>query len=133
MAGYLPEREQYNIQLEYKPGATNCADTLSQRPDYKNADGNPDNKDITVWPDKFFCEEHTAIRLLNINTLESQVKQGQYENQSELECWAIAHNLARTDSTHWYQGTALVVVADNDLRRGVTHLFHDSTTAVLSP
>jgi len=23
IAGYLPEREQYNILLEYKPGATN--------------------------------------------------------------------------------------------------------------
>ena len=30
VAGYLPEREQYNIQLEYKPGATNRADALSR-------------------------------------------------------------------------------------------------------
>jgi len=30
VAGYLPEREQYNIILEYKPGATNRADTLSR-------------------------------------------------------------------------------------------------------
>jgi len=29
VAGYLPEREQYNILLEYKPGATNQADALS--------------------------------------------------------------------------------------------------------
>ena len=30
VAGYLPKREQYNILLEYKLGATNRADTLSQ-------------------------------------------------------------------------------------------------------
>ena len=30
MAGYLPEMEQYNIQLEYKPGITNHADALSR-------------------------------------------------------------------------------------------------------
>jgi len=30
VAGYLPEREQYNILLEYKPGATNRADALSR-------------------------------------------------------------------------------------------------------
>jgi len=30
VAGYLPEREQHNIILEYKPGATNCADALSR-------------------------------------------------------------------------------------------------------
>jgi len=29
VAGYLPEQEQYNILLEYKPGATNQADALS--------------------------------------------------------------------------------------------------------
>ena len=55
VAGYLPEQEQYNILLEYKPGATNCADALSHHPNYK-VDGNPDNKDITIWPDKYFCE-----------------------------------------------------------------------------
>ena len=59
IAGYLPEREQYNIILEYKPGATNRADALSRRPDYEG--DNPDNDDILVWPDKYFCEQHTAI------------------------------------------------------------------------
>jgi len=37
--------------------------------------------------------------------------------------------LTGLDSTHWYHGMALVVVADNDLRRGVTSLFHDHKTA----
>ena len=60
VAGYLPEREQYNILLEYKPGATNRADALSRCPDYE-VDGNLDNEDITVWLDKYFCEEHTRI------------------------------------------------------------------------
>ena len=30
VAGYLPECKQYNILLEYKPGATNWADALSR-------------------------------------------------------------------------------------------------------
>jgi len=29
VAGYLPKQEQYNILLEYKPGAMNQADALS--------------------------------------------------------------------------------------------------------
>ena len=29
ITGYLPEREQYNLLLKYKPGTTNRADTLS--------------------------------------------------------------------------------------------------------
>ena len=30
VAGYIPELAQYHMVLEYKPGATNCADALSQ-------------------------------------------------------------------------------------------------------
>ena len=60
VAGYLPELAQYNILLEYKPGATNRADALSHRPNYE-VEGNPENEDVTVLPDKYFCEEHTKI------------------------------------------------------------------------
>jgi len=59
VAGYLPKREQYNIILEYKPGATNQADQLSRWPDYEGK--NPANEDITVWPDHYFCNTHTSI------------------------------------------------------------------------
>ena len=67
MAGYLPEREQYNIQLEYKPGATNCADALSRRPNYEGP--NLDNEDVLVWPDEYFCENHTAIHIFDIDSI----------------------------------------------------------------
>ena len=62
VAGYLSEREQYNILLEYKPGTTNRADKLSCRQDHDTGD-NPLNDDVTVWPDHYFCEEHTKIRV----------------------------------------------------------------------
>jgi len=131
VAGYLPEREQYNILLEYKPGATNCADALSRQPDYKGP--NPDNKDVLVWPDKYFCENHTAIRVFNIDSihddLDDKIKQAQYKEQEILKQWASVHNLTLLDDTHWHHRNALVVVADNTLRRGVISLFHDQETA----
>jgi RNase H-like domain found in reverse transcriptase len=34
IAGYIAEREQYDIQLVYKPGTSNCADALSWHPGY---------------------------------------------------------------------------------------------------
>ena len=46
VAGYLPKQEQYNILLEYKPGATNQADALSWQPDYEGP--NLDNKEVLV-------------------------------------------------------------------------------------
>ena len=80
MASYLPEREQYNILLEYKPGATNCADALSRRPDYKGV--NHDNEDVLVWPDEYFCEHHTSIKVFDMdsihNDMDWKVKQAQY-------------------------------------------------------
>jgi len=131
VAGYLPEREQYNIILEYKPGATNHADALSRRPDYEGI--NPANKDITVWPDKYFCENHTSIRVFDMDSigdnLDSKVKLAQYPNQPKLKQWAPLHNLSLLDGTHWYHRTTLVVVADNSLRWGVIFLFHDHMTA----
>jgi len=59
VAGYIPKREQYNILLEYKPGATNRADALSRRPDYEGP--NPDNNEVLIWPDQYFCKQHTSI------------------------------------------------------------------------
>ena len=131
VAGYLPEQGQYNILLEYKPGATNRADALSRRPDYKGP--NKINEDVTVWPDQYFCDQHTSIRVFDMDSigdnLDSRIKLAQYQNQKTLKQWAPTHNLSLLDGTHWYHGTALVVMADNDLRRGVTSLFHDHETA----
>jgi len=63
------------------------------------------------------------------NNLDQKVKLAQYPNQSKLKEWAPLHNLSLLDSTHWHHGTALVVMAANELRRGVTSLFHDHETA----
>jgi len=63
------------------------------------------------------------------DNLDSKVKLAQYPNQPKLKQWAPLHNLSLLDGTHWYHGTALVVVADNSLRRGVISLFHNHVTA----
>jgi len=85
IARYLPECKQYNILLEYKPGATNRADGLLHREDYDTR-SNPDNKDITVWPDMYFCEQHTTIHIVDWDSLE--VKRGQrtcmWEHKADL-------------------------------------------------
>ena len=50
---------------------------------------------------------------------------GRNTKHQTLRRWATAHNLTSNDGTHWYRGTALVVMEDNKLRRGVTSLFHE--------
>ena len=114
--------------LEYKPGATNRADALSRQPDYE-VEENPDNEDVTVLPEKYFYNTHTSIRIMDWdsvkNNLEQAMKRAQYPMQHILKQWATTHNLSTIAGTHWYHGTALVVVADNELRRGIITLFHD--------
>jgi hypothetical protein len=56
------------------------------------------------------------------DTLEDQCKRVQYMVQETLKQWATAHSLKSLDGTHWYHRTALVVVEDNSLRRGVVLL-----------
>ena len=128
IAGYLPELAQYNILLEYKPGATNWADALSCCPDYEG-EGNLDNENVTVLPDKYFCKEHMWIWVFDMDfiydSLEQQVKWAQYPEQKCLNEWASVHNLSTEDGTHWFKGTAMVVMENNNLRRGVITLFHD--------
>ena len=68
IAGYLLEREQYNILLEYKPGATNRADRLSQQENYDTG-SNLENEDVIVWPQHYFCEKHTRIHVLDWDSI----------------------------------------------------------------
>ena len=63
------------------------------------------------------------------DNIDWKVKRAQYSEQETLKRWAPVHNLTLQDSTHWHHGTALVVVADNELRRGVISLFHDHVAA----
>jgi len=74
-----------------------------------------------------------SIRVFDIDSIhnnwDSKVKLAQYQQQSNLKKWVTTHSLTLLHRTHWYHGTALVVVADNVLRRGVISLFHDHVTA----
>jgi len=141
--------------LEYKPGASNRADSLSRHKDHDDG-SNPENEDVTVWPSKYFCDHHTSIRSTSMDgshprnrqpsgeneniqvmdwdtlesNLDSKIKLAQYQDQKKLKQWVKAFKqITLADGTHWYHGNALVVMADNTLRRGVTSLFHDQLTA----
>jgi hypothetical protein len=59
------------------------------------------------------------------DSLEQQIRRAQYPEQSTLKKWASIHNLTTLDGTHWHHRTALVVVVNDELRRGVISLFHD--------
>ena len=82
-----------------------------------------------MWPNEYFCKHHTSIKVFNIDSIHDnmhwKVKQAQYPKQETLKQWAPIHNLALQDGTYWHHRTALVVVADNRLKRGVISIFHN--------
>jgi hypothetical protein len=120
VARYLTKLADYDIILKHQPGVTNKADHLSRRPDYDR--GDDDNNDVTALPDRLF------VNTINFTNFQEEVKQSQEDQIHTLKRWEAAHKIRQT-STGWYKDNQLVVVEDNDLRRGVISLNHTSNTA----
>ena len=112
----------YNISIEHHPGTTNQADPLSHRPDHD--DGSRDNLNVTVLPDQLFAQ------VTDIVDIEMAVINAQRNNEPTIKQWACTYpNISQRADDVWWNGNRLIVVEDNALRRGVTSLYHDSTTA----
>ena len=72
--------------------------------------------------------EHLFANVTNLATLQEDVRQSQKDHNTTLRLWEVKHHLTRT-SKGWYKDHRLVVVEDNILRKGVTHLIHASDMA----
>ncbi len=110
----------YDVQLKHQPGTSNKADHLSRRPDYDQGTNN--NQEVTALPKRLFAN------VLNLATLQEDVHQSQRDHEPTLLAWESKHQITKTPEG-WYKDHRLVVVEDNVLRRGVTHLIHASDTA----
>ncbi len=72
--------------------------------------------------------EHLFANITNLATLQEDIHQSQKDHNTTLCLWEVKHHLTRT-SEGWYKDHRLVVVKDNILRKGVTHLIHASDMA----
>ncbi len=120
IACYLLRLADYDIQLKHQPGITNKADHLSCQPDYNQ--GTKDNSEVMALP------AHLFANIINLATLQEDVRQSQWDHEPTLQAWEKKHQLTKTPEG-WYKDHRLVVVEDNILRKGVTHLIHASDTA----
>ncbi len=120
IARYPLRLADYDVSIRHQPGVTNKADHLSCRPDYDQ--GTEDNQEVTALPDRLFAN------VVNLATLQEDVRQSQKDHEPTLYVWEKKHQLTKTPEG-WYKDHRLVVVEDNALRKGVTHLIHASDTA----
>jgi len=55
--------------------------------------------------------------------------QGLQKNRAQLETWRSTYNVEYHPGRLWWKDTALVVVGNDSLKRGVTSKFHDALSA----
>jgi hypothetical protein len=119
VACYIPRLADYNYKLSHFPGTANKADLLSRRPDLHS--GNDDNTGVLVLPPSLFANAAT------LSSLDECVRAHQFKHATTLSQWSTTHNLTKIGDLYW-RNDLLVVVEDNNLRKGVISLYHDSTT-----
>ena len=120
VARYISTLADYNLKIVHKPEITNRADALSHRPDFD--DGMSDNKNITALPDQLF------INHINTTNLYEEIQKTQWINQHEISELSKIHHLEQINQS-WFKDRKLLVVGPNDLKRGVTKLYHDTIAA----
>ena len=143
--GWVNEMSQYNLKIVYKPGATNHTNALSRRPNY-TMNTSIDNPIIALPSNLFITPDtlahipvveisqphHLQIAEVSNHILESNLEtsiiSAQHEQPQMIQKWHQAHGLEQRKDL-WWKGNALVVVENDDLRRGVIALFHDPPTA----
>ncbi len=119
MAREFQELSEYDFTLRHIPGTTNTrADALSRCSSSDEA--KEDNNNIIVLPKEVFANTtYTSLNEINI-----QCRKEQITHEEEIQPWIDHHNLRQHDQL-WWKNEALIVVGNNDLKRGVIQTFHD--------
>ena len=95
-------------------------DGLSRCPDYHNS--SDDNDQVVALPD------HMFIHNISMDTLWGRVAAAQDKDASSLQDWSKSFLLV-SHNHHWWNDGRLVVVENNELRRGIVSQYHHSPTA----
>jgi len=104
---------EYNFILRHIPGTTNTrADTLLRRSN--NEEAKEDNNNIIVLPNEVFAN----TTYTSLSEIDAQCQKEQIAHEDEIKVWVDHHNLHKHDQL-WWKNDTLVVVGNNDLRRGV--------------
>ena len=123
----MVELADYDLALKHKPGKENkIANALSRRPDYDT--GKDDNKGVVVLPETMFIKATMLQDPPPSSTLNKTIIAAQTTNFTLLDPLIQPHNLSHSDNL-WWKGDALVVVGDNNLKKGVLHFYHDTPVA----
>jgi hypothetical protein len=138
-ATWQVELTQYNFELYHKPRESNKADLLSWHPDYDT--GNASNDHLIVLPLSHFANMSPDLlatfqpNSLSIQagtsepSLNEQIVTAQEDHFPSLLALQHTHHLTIDQQNCFHKDLALIIVENDDLKRGVLHTFHTLHTA----
>lgn len=109
---------KYNLKIKHKPGMLNCADALSRRPDYAC---HPKQEETGL-------PQHLFVNTMSALDLDGAITRGQTNNPTEIKNLQKKFGLT-TENRQWLLNKCLVIVGNDELKRGVISLYHDFPTA----
>jgi hypothetical protein len=110
---------KYNLTIKHKPGIHNRADTLSRCPDYETP--KPPEETVSL-------PNHLFIRTISALDIDKIILQGQKELKHIISSLTQNYPLELRDNK-WFLTGRLVVVGNDDFKRGVISLYHDFPSA----
>ncbi len=110
---------QYSLIIKHKLGILNRADALSRHPDYQSKDN---------FTEEIGLPSHIFVNTTSTLDYDHTILNAQHLNMDELQTlWS--KYLLTNDNNHWTLNHHLIVMGNNNLKRGVITLYHNFPTA----
>ena len=110
---------EYNYVLHHKPGITNCTDALSRRPDYPTV--NQQSKEQLL-------QDTVFVNTIQVQEIDEIIKEMQTQQKHIIKDLEEKYMLEWKDNL-WHHQNCIVVVGNNNLKRGVISLYHNFSLA----
>ena len=110
---------EYNYVLHHKPGITNRTDALSRWPDYPM---------VNRQQEEQLLQDAVFVNTIQVQEIDDIIKEAQMQQKHIIKELQERYVLEWKEDC-WYQQNCIIVVGNNNLKRGVISLYHKFSLA----